>query len=61
VIAIFIRLCRCWVSSYKGIQRAGLAAVLAFITSSPEPLLIEKLMLKLITKSQIVIRQPDIS
>jgi len=49
------------VSSYKGIQRAGLAAVLAFITSSPEPLLIEKLMLKLITKSQIVIRQPDIS
>jgi len=33
-------------------QRTGLAAVLAFITSSPEPLLIEKLKLKLITKAE---------
>jgi hypothetical protein len=39
----------------------GLLLCWYFIMSSPEPLLIEKLKLKLKTKSLIVIRQPDIS
>jgi hypothetical protein len=37
----------------------GLLLCWDFIMSSPEPLLIEKLKLKLTTKSQIDIRLPD--